>query len=184
MFKNHSVNLLWYLFVFLINLNAFLCTTDTEYKIVEYSQPTNEAPYEPTWDSLDSRPLPKWYQNAKVGIFLHWGVYSVPSFGSEWFWTNWRNSHIPQYVNYMKKNYKPGFTYQEFANEFTAEHFDPKEWASIFEESGAKYVYNTIRYIYKKIKVLFFLLNFRFSNGFTKNNYTDKINKHNIIFVR
>lgn len=38
--------------------------------------------YEPTWDSLDSRPLPLWYDEAKVGIFLHWGVYSVPTHGT------------------------------------------------------------------------------------------------------
>lgn len=48
------------------------------------------AQYEPTWESLDSRPLPDWYDQAKVGIFLHWGVYSVPSFGSEWFWQSWQ----------------------------------------------------------------------------------------------
>lgn len=36
--------------------------------------------YKPTWDSLDSRPLPDWYDKAKVGIFVHWGVFSVPSF--------------------------------------------------------------------------------------------------------
>lgn len=40
--------------------------------------------YEPTWDSLDTRPLPKWYDEAKVGIFLHWGVYSVPTYGTEY----------------------------------------------------------------------------------------------------
>lgn len=46
--------------------------------------------YQPTWASLDKRPLPKWYDELKVGIFIHWGVFSVPSFGSEWFWTNWK----------------------------------------------------------------------------------------------
>ncbi|KAB7506347.1 hypothetical protein Anas_05841 [Armadillidium nasatum] len=45
--------------------------------------------YTPDWESLDSRPLPEWYDQAKIGIFLHWGLYSVPSFGSEWFWSNW-----------------------------------------------------------------------------------------------
>lgn len=46
--------------------------------------------YTPNWDSLDSRPLPTWYDEAKFGIFIHWGVFSVPSFGSEWFWINWQ----------------------------------------------------------------------------------------------
>lgn len=46
----------------------------------------NPPPYDPTWESLDSRPLPSWFDQAKFGIFIHWGVFSVPSFGSEWFW--------------------------------------------------------------------------------------------------
>lgn len=52
---------------------------------IEHEQVT----YEPTWKSLDSRPLPIWYDDAKIGIFIHWGVFSVPSFGSEWFWKRW-----------------------------------------------------------------------------------------------
>lgn len=50
-----------------------------------------DVKYEPNWDSLDSRPLPKWYDEAKIGIFIHWGVFSVPSFGSEWFWADWKS---------------------------------------------------------------------------------------------
>lgn len=42
--------------------------------------------FDPTWESLDARPLPVWFDRAKFGIFIHWGVFSVPSFGSEWFW--------------------------------------------------------------------------------------------------
>lgn len=42
--------------------------------------------YEPTWASLDARPLPTWFDEAKFGVFIHWGVFAVPSFGSEWFW--------------------------------------------------------------------------------------------------
>jgi alpha-L-fucosidase len=48
--------------------------------------------YDPTWESLDSRPLPQWYDNSKLGIFIHWGVFSVPSFGSEWFWSSWEGN--------------------------------------------------------------------------------------------
>lgn len=47
---------------------------------------TSPPRYDPTWESLDSRPLPSWFDQAKFGIFVHWGVFSVPSFGSEWFW--------------------------------------------------------------------------------------------------
>lgn len=48
--------------------------------------------FEPNWDSLDKRALPTWYDDAKFGIFIHWGVFSVPSFGSEWFWYNWKGN--------------------------------------------------------------------------------------------
>ena len=51
-----------------------------------------QSPYLPTWDSLDKRPLPAWYDQAKFGIFIHWGVFSVPSFVSEWFWWYWKVS--------------------------------------------------------------------------------------------
>jgi len=67
--------------------------------------------YLPNWASLDARPLPVWYDAAKVGIFLHWGLFSVPSYSSAWFWYNWRTYKYDFLVNFMSKNYKPGFTY-------------------------------------------------------------------------
>lgn len=93
--------------------------------------------YEPTWESLDKRPLPEWYDEAKFGIFLHWGVYSVPAFGSAWFWYYLHNKQ-PSYVDFMKKNYRPGFTYGDFANQFHAEFYDPKEWVEVFKDAGAR----------------------------------------------
>ncbi len=48
--------------------------------------------YTPDWQSLDSRPLPSWYDDSKFGIFIHWGVFSVPAFGSEWFWWYWKGN--------------------------------------------------------------------------------------------
>src|SRR5215207_5148243 len=55
------------------------------------AQSGGEKRYEPTWESLDSRPAPVWYLDAKFGIFIHWGVYAVPSFSTpseyaEWYW--------------------------------------------------------------------------------------------------
>lgn len=50
--------------------------------------------YVPTWTELDSRPLPEWYDSSKIGIFIHWGVYSVPSFGSEWFLFRWKTGAL------------------------------------------------------------------------------------------
>jgi len=59
---------------------------------------TKAPKYIPTWPSLDSRPLPVWYDVAKFGIFIHWGVFSVPSFGSEWFWNNWKGRMLYLYL--------------------------------------------------------------------------------------
>ncbi|XP_001661015.2 putative alpha-L-fucosidase [Aedes aegypti] len=111
-----------------------------------YIQENEVGQYEPTWESLDSRPLPQWYDDAKVGIFLHWGVYAVPSYGSEWFWINWQGSKYENYVEFMTKNFKPGFTYQDFASDFTAELFNATEWALLFAKSGARYVVLTSKH--------------------------------------
>nr|BBG92283.1 alpha-L-fucosidase [Patiria pectinifera] len=102
--------------------------------------------YKPNWPSIDSRPLPSWYDEAKFGIFMHWGVFSVPSFGSEWFWWHWQGKPLAPYVEFMKKNYRPGFTYPDFAPMFTAEFYDPKTFAEIIEASGAKYVVLTSKH--------------------------------------
>ncbi|XP_068577952.1 plasma alpha-L-fucosidase-like [Cebidichthys violaceus] len=102
--------------------------------------------YEPNWDSIDSRPLPEWFDQAKFGIFIHWGVFAVPSFGSEWFWYNLRSQKLQPYVDFMKKNYPPDFKYQDFAPLFTAEFFDAKEWTDIFASSGAKYIVLTAKH--------------------------------------
>ncbi|CAH1099941.1 unnamed protein product [Psylliodes chrysocephalus] len=101
--------------------------------------------YEPNWKSLDTRPLPKWYDDAKIGIFIHWGVFSVPSFGSEWFWSSWKGKSS-EYIDYMKHNYPETFTYQEFAKDFKAEFFDANEWANIFADSGARYIVLTSKH--------------------------------------
>ncbi|VDD97240.1 unnamed protein product [Enterobius vermicularis] len=75
------------------------------------------ARYEPSWESLDARPIPKWYNEAKLGIFTHWGVYSVPAFRSEWIWYYWKGPHPDRDVeNYIEKNFGSGATYAEFAS--------------------------------------------------------------------
>jgi len=102
--------------------------------------------YQPTWDSLDTRPIPPWYDEAKFGIFLHWGVYSVPSFGDEWFWQYWKGNKIKKYVEFMENNYKPNFTYADFAPMFTAELWNPEQWADLFQAAGAKYVVLTTKH--------------------------------------
>lgn len=93
--------------------------------------------YEPNWESIDSRPLPAWFDESKVGILIHWGVFSVPSILSEWFWYQWE-TRTPLLVDFMKNNYRQDWTYPDFANQLTAEFFDAEEWASLLNISGAK----------------------------------------------
>jgi len=105
--------------------------------------------YEPNWTSLDSRPLPTWFDEAKVGIFLHWGVFSVPSYchkcAAEWFWAYWKAGN-PALTYFMNQNYRPDFTYADFASQFTAEFYNASQWAQLFEKSGAKYVVLTSKH--------------------------------------
>ena len=93
--------------------------------------------YTESWSSLDSRPLPGWYDDAKFGIFVHWGVYSVPGMSSEWFWNHWKEKW-PDALEYMRKNYPPGFQYADFGTQFKAEFFNATKWAELVARSGAK----------------------------------------------
>ncbi|MFO7976934.1 MAG: alpha-L-fucosidase [Candidatus Hydrogenedentota bacterium] len=106
--------------------------------------------YEPTWESIDSRPLPAWFDHDKFGIFIHWGVYSVPAWGpkdrySEWYWNDMQNKDGATWKFHVE-NYGEDFKYPEFAPQFEAEMFDPAHWAEIFERSGAKYVVLTSKH--------------------------------------
>ena len=83
-----------------------------------------------------------------MGVFVHWGLFSVPSYGgersaAEWFWENWVGRKEPQIVQFMERNYLDGFTYPDFAPQFRAELYDPLKWVDLFERAGAKYVYST-----------------------------------------
>jgi len=100
--------------------------------------------YSPNWPSLDSRPLPQWYDEAKIGVFMHWGPYSVPGIASEWFWYQWNrrdpnNAGDMEIVDYMAKHYAPDFKYQEFGPQLTAHFFNATQWAELVAASGAKY---------------------------------------------
>ncbi|MEZ5402598.1 MAG: alpha-L-fucosidase [Bryobacteraceae bacterium] len=112
-----------------------------------------QSRFAPNWASLDSRPAPAWYQDAKFGIFIHWGVYAVPSFAnvgkySEWYWnalTAGRSgkSNDPNQLatwEFHKRVYGADFPYRAFASMFKAELFKPEDWAETFRKSGAKYV--------------------------------------------
>jgi alpha-L-fucosidase len=101
----------------------------------------NAGPYQPTWESLTNYRVPAWYQDAKFGIFIHWGVYSVPAYGNEWYP---RHMYIPgtREFNYHREVYGPQnrFGYKDFIPMFKAEKFDPDGWAKLFADAGARFV--------------------------------------------
>lgn len=128
--------------------------------------------YEPTWESLASHKTPQWFSDAKFGIFIHWGVYSVPAF-HEWYVeymsprSNWGkppegppytaaqgdlsdsafNAGIRRGANqYHRDNYGVDFEYDEFIPMFRAENYNPDAWADLFKRSGAKYVVLTAKH--------------------------------------
>lgn len=103
-----------------------------------------DGKWEATWESLQSRPYPQWFKDAKLGIFIHWGLYSVPAYGEkeaygEWFLRGLQLKE-PLRTDFMKKNYGEDFEYRDFAPLFKAELFNPDEWAGLFERAGAKYI--------------------------------------------
>lgn len=125
------------------------------FPLAVFSQKT----YEPTWESIDSRPVADWYSEAKFGIFIHWGPYSVPSWSpkgtyEEWY-QEWLQSEsifgngdftgqeIPEF---HRKTYGDNFNYYDFAKLWKAELYDPEQWAELFKKAGAKYVVMTSKH--------------------------------------
>ncbi len=110
--------------------------------LAEADQQAHDGPYRPDWATLTKYQQPQWYKDAKFGIFIHWGVYSVPGAENEWYP---RNMYRPSEGAY--KNFREHFAkgdeskgYKDLIPLFKAEHFDAAEWAKVFKESGAQYV--------------------------------------------
>lgn len=119
------------------------------------------AEYAAGWASLDSRPTPGWFLDAKLGIFIHWGVYSVPAFAypdsySEWYWHSLRASQDGRNQRqrrnaeatraFHRRVFGDDLDYPDFLAQFRAEMFDPAEWADLFRQSGARYVVLTSKH--------------------------------------
>lgn len=100
--------------------------------------------YKLDWKSISSKnsykPTPDWLNDAKFGIYLHWGVYSVPAFSYEWYPRHMFMPSRKEYA-YHKEHYgdPKEFGYDKLVPMFTAEHFDAREWVDLFEKAGAKF---------------------------------------------
>ena len=115
------------------------------YDMTEYLETIDrvieQGPFKDNWESLCAFEVPKWYRNAKFGIFIHWGVYSVPAYDSEWYSRNMYVQGSKAYEHHLKTYGKQSeFGYKDFIPLFKAENFDPDKWADLFARAGAKYV--------------------------------------------
>lgn len=120
----------------------------------------------PKQESIETHQVPKWFHEAKLGIFIHWGLYSVPAYApptcelgeiepdlrwfsnnpyAEWYMNSVRIAQGPTYEHHLK-TYGEDFDYNDFAKDFTAQKFDANEWADLFQKSGAQYIIPTMKH--------------------------------------
>lgn len=100
-----------------------------------------KGPFKPNWPSIEQYQIPQWYQDAKFGIFIHFGNYSTPAFGNEWYPRNMYLLGTKEYKHQVE-TYGPEtkFGYKDFLPMFKAQSFSAKQWADLFRDSGARYV--------------------------------------------
>lgn len=95
--------------------------------------------FKDNWESLSAFKTPSWYREGRFGIFIHWGVYSVPAYYNEWYprlmYIKGQKSNL-----HHAKTYGMDFEYRHFIEQFKPERFNADEWAEIFKKSGAKYI--------------------------------------------
>lgn len=136
-------------FLILIFITVSTCNSNLP------TESVSKLKYEANWESLQQYTIPDWFQDAKFGIFIHWGPYSVPAYGSEWYprlmymdSSIWNANFKVQKVGpsdvyqYHVKNYDhPGkFGYKDFIPMFTGKNFNAEEWMDLFVKAGAKYI--------------------------------------------
>ncbi len=99
------------------------------------------GPFKPAWGSLSDYKPAEWYADAKFGIFIHWGAYSVPAFGNEWYPRNMYREGTPEFKHQLEVfGPQVKFGYKDFIPMFKAEKFAAGDWANLFKKSGAKFV--------------------------------------------
>lgn len=119
---------------------------DVASDLTKVDEAIKAGPFSADWDSLAGNGVADWYRDAKLGIFVHWGAYSVPAYGNEWYprrmYLSGDGSHGNSIFQHHRDTWgaQKEFGYKDFIPMFTAENFDADAWAELFEESGAKYV--------------------------------------------
>ncbi len=133
---------------FKIIILAFILNGITGYGLL-----SSQTAYKPEWESLDRHKMPKWYDDSKIGLSMHWGVYSVPSWApreegisyAEWYGFRMNEKGNPT-VDYHRENWGENFTYDDFIPMWKAENYDPGEWAKFAKKMGAGYIFITSKH--------------------------------------
>ncbi len=118
-----------------------------------FAQNASQGPYQPTWDSLSTHKMPAWYEDAKIGLSMHWGVYAVPGWApregsisyAEWYGWRMHEKNNPT-STYHRENYGEKFTYDDYIPKWKAEDYDPERWAIFAKNMGAKYMFITSKH--------------------------------------
>jgi alpha-L-fucosidase len=107
----------------------------------DVDQQISAGPYYADWETLRHCEMPQWYKDAKFGIFIHWGVYSVPGAGNEWYPRNMYQQKDPAFQYHLRiYGSQDKFGYKDLIPLFTASRWDPNDWAKLFKDAGARYV--------------------------------------------
>jgi alpha-L-fucosidase len=141
-----AVSALWLLAIVLFTsglptAKAQSYETGLKERLATVDQVTSHGDFRPDWASLGHYRVPDWYRDAKFGIFIHWGVFSVPAFANEWYPRNMYQPGDPAFRHHVE-TYGPQskFGYKDFIPMFTATRFDPNAWVELFQRAGAKYI--------------------------------------------
>ena len=115
--------------------------SDYSQKLAEIHEVANQGPFKPEWQSLEKYEIPTWYQDAKFGIFIHWGVYSVPAHNGEWYPRKMYQSDAEEHTYHQEKyGSLTEFGYKDFVPMFKAENFNADQWLKVVKDAGAKYI--------------------------------------------
>ena len=97
--------------------------------------------YKADWKSLCNHKTPDWFTRDKLGVFIHWGVYSVPGFGNEWYPRSMYDKNVREFEHHRKTyGEHKDFGYKDFIPMFKAEKFDAGKWVDLFKKAGIRYV--------------------------------------------
>lgn len=114
---------------------------DADAALAEVRAVVAAGPFTDTWESLAAYEVPEWFRDAKLGIFVHWGAFSVPAFGNEWYPRLMYQQGTPEHAHHRGVHGDPAEVgYKDFLPRFTMEHLDPTGLAQLFRRSGAQYV--------------------------------------------